>query len=220
MSKVRVNAFGISLDGYGAGPDQALDQPMGVGGMALHEWVFGTKTFVHKHADLAASLKGQPVREDVDDTFAARSFENIGAWIMGRNMFGPERGPWTGSDWKGWWGEEPPYHVPVFVLTHHARAPIAMKGGTTFHFVSDGIHAALRRAQEAAGGKDVRIGGGVATVRQYLAAGLIDELHLAQGPALLGKGENLFAGLDLPSLGYRCSEHARSERATHLVLTR
>ena len=221
MSKVRVNAFGISLDGYGAGPDQALENPMGVGGMALHQWVFGTKTFVRMHADFAESPGGeQALREDVDDAFAARSFENLGAWIMGRNMFGPERGPWPGSDWKGWWGETPPYHVPVFVLTHHPREPLTMLGGTTFHFVTDGIHAALSRAKEAAGGKDVRIGGGVATVRQYLAEGLIDEIHLAMVPALLGKGEHLFTGLDLPSLGYRCREHARSERATHIVLSK
>jgi dihydrofolate reductase len=219
--KLRVNAFGISIDGYGAGPDQALDHPMGVGGMVLHDWVFGTKTFQKLHADFAGPWTGDEVgRGGVDDDFARRGFENLGAWILGRNMFGPVRGPWPDDRWKGWWGESPPYHVPVFVLTHHARAPLTMKGGTTFHFVTEGIHVALERANEAAKGKDVRLGGGVATIRQYLVAGLVDELHLAVGHALLGKGENLFAGIDLPSLGYTCTEHASSERATHVVLTK
>jgi len=221
MSRVRVNAFGVSIDGYGAGPGQDLENPMGVGGMALHQWVLGTRTFQRMHADFAGSLLGdQPGRGGVDDDFAARGFENVGAWILGRNMFGPVRGPWTDDGWKGWWGKNPPYHVPVFVLTHHPRPPIEMEGGTTFHFVTDGIHAALECARGAARGKDVRIGGGVATVRQYLAAGLIDELHLAVGPALLGRGEHLLAGLDLVGLGYRCSEHAATEHATHVVLTR
>jgi dihydrofolate reductase len=219
MSKLRVNAFGISIDGYGAGVDQSLANPMGVGGMALHQWVLGTKTFQRMHADFAGSLIGDEAgRGGLDDEFAARGFENLGAWIMGRNMFGPSRGPWPEDGWKGWWGETPPYHVPVFVLTHHARAPITMKGGTMFHFVTDGIHAALQRAKEAAEGKDVRVGGGVATVRQYLAAGLIDEIHLAIAPALLGKGENLLAGIDTVSLGYQCTAHAASEKATHVVL--
>jgi len=221
MSRVRVNAFGVSVDGYGAGPDQALESPMGVGGMALHQWVLGTRTFQKMHADFAGPLLGdQPGRGGVDDDFAARGFENVGAWILGRNMFGPVRGPWADDGWKGWWGKNPPYHVPVFVLTHHPRPPIPMEGGTTFHFVTDGIQAALERARAAAQGKDVRIGGGVATVRQYLAAGLIDELHLAIAPALLGRGEHLLAGLDLVSLGYRCSEHAATEHAMHVVLTR
>jgi dihydrofolate reductase len=221
MSKLRVNAFGISLDGYGAGPDQALDHPMGVGGMALHEWVLGTKTFQKMHADFAASLIGDKVgRGGVDDDFAARGFENLGAWIMGRNMFGPSRGPWPDDSWKGWWGENPPYHVPVFVLTHHARAPLTMEGGTTFHFVTDGIHAALNRAREAAQGKDVRLGGGVATIREYLAAGLIDELHIVISPVLLGRGEHLLASIDTASLGYKCTEHASSDHATHVVLTK
>jgi dihydrofolate reductase len=220
MSKLRVNAFGISIDGYGAGPDQDLANPMGVGGMALHRWVLGTKTFHEIHADFAGSLIEGTGREDVDDRFAARGFENLGAWIMGRHMFGPSRGPWPDDDWKGWWGKNPPYHVPVFVLTHHPRAPITMEGGTTFHFVTDGIHAALARAKEAAQGKDIRLGGGVATVREYLTAGLIDELHLAIGPVVLGRGENLFAGLDIARLGYRCSEHAASDHATHVILTR
>lgn len=217
MSKLRVNAFGLSLDGYGAGPDQALQQPMGVGGMALHEWVFGTKMFQNMTGHPAGDGAG---REGVDNDFATRGFENLGAWILGRNMFGPVRGPWTDDAWKGWWGENPPYHVPVFVLTHHARAPLEMAGGTTFHFVTDGIHAALKRAKDAARGKDVRVGGGVATVRQYLAAGLVDEVHLAMGPVLLGRGEHLFHGLDLARLGFRCTEHVASEKALHLVLTR
>lgn len=221
MSKLRVNAFGISIDGYGAGPGQDLANPMGVGGMALHQWVFGTKTFRRMHADIAPSLMGDEAdRGGVDDDFAARGFENLGAWIMGRHMFGPSRGPWPDDDWKGWWGRNPPYHVPVFVLTNHPRAPIEMEGGTTFHFVTDGIHAALERAKAAAQGRDVRLGGGVATVRQYLSAGLIDEVHLVIAPALLGRGENLLAGIDAAGLGYRCTEHVPSERATHVVLTR
>ena len=221
MSKLRVHGFGISLDGYGAGAAQDLANPMGVGGMALHQWVLGTKTFQKLHGEFAESLIGsQPAREDVDDAFAARGFENLGAWIMGRNMFGPVRGPWPDDEWKGWWGPNPPYHVPVFVLTHHARAPLTMEGGTTFHFVTDGIHSALKRATEAAGGKDIRLGGGVATVRQYLTAGLVDEIHLAVAPALLGRGEHLFAGIDTVSLGYKCTEHASSDLATHVVLTK
>jgi dihydrofolate reductase len=214
MSRLRVNAFGISIDGYGAGPDQALENPMGVGGMALHQWVFGTKTFQKMTGDFAVG------REGIDDDFAARGFDNLGAWIIGRNMFAPSRGPWLDDGWKGWWGETPPYHVPVFVLTHHARAPLAMQGGTTFHFVTEGIHAALKRAKEAAQGKDVRLGGGVATIRQYLAAGLIDEMHLAIAPALLGRGVNLFAGIDAVSLGYKCTQHVASENATHIVITK
>jgi dihydrofolate reductase len=221
MSRLRVHAFGISVDGYGAGPDQALEHPMGVGGMALHEWVLGTRTFRKLHGDFAQSLLGDaPGRGGPDDDFAARGFENVGAWILGRNMFGPVRGPWTDDGWKGWWGANPPYHVPVFVLTHHARAPLPMEGGTTFHFVTDGIHAALGRATEAARGKDVRLGGGVATVREYLVAGLVDELHLAISPVLLGRGEHLLAGIDAVRLGYRCTEHVATEKATHVVLAR
>jgi dihydrofolate reductase len=189
--------------------------------MALHQWVFGTKTFQTMAADFAGSLLGDKVgREGVDDDFAARGFENLGAWIMGRNMFGPVRGPWPDESWRGWWGETPPYHVPVFVLTHHARAPLAMAGGTIFHFVNDGIRAALERARAAARGKDIRLGGGAATIRQYLTAGLVDELHLVLSPALLGRGEPLLAGIDLVKLGYRCTEHAATEQATHLVLTK
>jgi dihydrofolate reductase len=220
MSRLRVNAFSISIDGYGAGPGQDLDNPLGVGGTALHEWVLGTRTFQRTHADFAGALIGdEPAREGDDDDFAARAFENLGAWILGRNMFAPMRGPWTDDGWKGWWGSNPPYHVPVFVLTHHARAPITMEGGTTFHFVTDGMHAALKRATEAADGKDVRIGGGVATIRQYLVAGLIDEIHLAISPVLLGRGEHLLAGIDTVSLGYKCTEHVATDRAMHVVLT-
>jgi dihydrofolate reductase len=221
MSRLRVNALGISIDGFCAGPDQSLENPMGVDGMALHQWVLGTRTFQKMHADLAGSLIGDQVgREDADDAFAARGFENVGAWILGRNMFGPVRGPWTDDGWKGWWGNNPPYHVPVFVLTHHARAPIPMEGGTTFHFVTDGIQAALERARQAARGKDVRIGGGAATIRQYLTAGLIDEIHLAVSPVVLGRGEQLFAGIDTARLGYRCTEHVATAHAMHVVLTK
>jgi len=221
MSRLRVHGFGISIDGYGAGPTQDLANPMGVGGMALHQWVLGTKTFRKIAGDFAGSLIGdQAGRGGTDDEFAARGFENLGAWIMGRNMFGPVRGPWPDDEWKGWWGSNPPYHVPVFVLTHHARAPITMEGGTTFHFVTDGIHAALKRATEAAEGKDIRLGGGVATVRQYLVAGLVDEIHLAVAPALLGRGEHVFSGIDTVSLGYECTKQVSSDLATHVVLAR
>ena len=219
MSRLRVNAFGISIDGYGAGRDQALENPMGVGGMALHEWVLGTKTFQKMSADFAGSLIGDKVgREGVDDDFAARGFENVGAWILGRNMFGPMRGPWSDDGWKGWWGNNPPYHVPVFVLTHHARKSIEMAGGTTFHFVTDGMEAALKRAKQAAGAKDIRIGGGVSTVRQYLRAGLVDEMHFAISPILLGSGEHLLSGLDLPALGYEVREQVASPGALHVVV--
>jgi len=211
MPKLRVHAFTISVDGYGAGPDQDIDNPLGVGGLGLHKWVLATKTFQKIHGEGGGA-------GGVDDDFAARGFENIGAWILGRNMFGPIRGPWTDETWTGWWGPNPPYHVPVFVLTHHARRPVTMEGGTTFHFVTDGIHAALGRATEAAGSKDVRLGGGAATIRQYLAARLIDEMHLAIAPVLLGRGEHLLAGIDAPSLGYECSEHVPTSQATHVVL--
>jgi dihydrofolate reductase len=221
MSRLRVNGFGISIDGYGAGPNQALDNPMGAGGMALHQWVLGTKTFQKIAGGFADSLiGGVPARTGVDDDFAARGFENVGAWIMGRNMFGPIRGPWLDDEWKGWWGTNPPYHCPVFVHTHHARAPLTMDGNTTFHFITDGIHEALKRAKEAAQGKDIRLGGGAATIRQYLVAGLIDEIHLAIAPTLLGKGEHLFGGIDLVSLGYKCTRHVASELATHVVLSK
>ena len=213
MSRVIVSSFGLSIDGFGAGPDQSIDNPLGVGGTGLMEWAFTTRTFQQMHG-------GGGGATGVDDDFAARGFNHIGAWILGRNMFGPVRGAWPDDEWKGWWGTNPPYHVPVFVLTHHAREPIVMEGGTTFHFVVDGFQAALARAQQAASGRDVRIGGGVATVRQYLAAGLIDEMHLALSPVLLGSGEALLAGIDLPALGYACTEHVGSPHATHVVLTR
>ena len=213
MPKLRVQSFSLSLDGYGAGPDQDLANPMGVGGMALHEWVFPTRTFQRMFGKEEGST-------GVDDDFARRGFENVGAWILGRNMFGPIRGPWPDESWKGWWGNNPPYHTPVFVLTNHARAPIEMEGGTTFHFVTDGMEAALERAFAAAKGQDVRLGGGAATIRQYLAAGLVDELHLAISPVLLGKGEHLLAGIDTPSLGYRCTQHVASEKATHVVISK
>jgi dihydrofolate reductase len=213
MTKLRVDCFSVSIDGYGAGPDQALEHPMGLGGMALHEWVFPTRFF-------QAMIGKDGGSTGIDEDFAARGIAGIGAWILGRNMFGPIRGSWTDDAWKGWWGDNPPYHTPVFVLTHHARPPIEMEGGTTFHFVTDGIHAALERAREAAGTRDVRVGGGTATIRQYLEAGLIDSMHLVISPVLLGAGENLLAGLDLAQLGYRCSEHVSSEAAMHVVLTK
>jgi dihydrofolate reductase len=213
MPKLRVHCFAISLDGYGAGPDQSLENPLGIGGLALHEWFFPTRTF--------QKMIGRDGGETgIDDQFAARGFDNVGACILGRNMFGPVRGPWLDDAWKGWWGDNPPYHVPVFVLTHHPRASIAMNGGTTFHFVTDGIEAALRRAADAAEGRDIRLGGGVATIRQYLRAGLIDEIHVAIAPILLGSGEALLTGLDLPKLGYRCTEHVPTPSATHVVLTK
>lgn len=221
MSTLRVHAFGTSIDGYGAGPDQDLKNPLGVGGEALHHWIFRTKTFQNLYPEAAAALAGDEAGQGgVDEDYAARGFENIGAWILGRNMFGPVRGPWPDDTWKGWWGKSPPYHVPVFVLTHHARAPITMEGGTTFHFVTDGIHRALERAKAAAEGKDVRLGGGVATIRQYLTAGLIDALHLTISPVLLGRGEHLLAGIDMVSLGYTCTEHAATAHTTHVVLTK
>lgn len=214
MARVRVEGFTISLDGYGAGPHQSQQQPLGEGGAELHQWLLPTRTFQQ------ALFGNDDGTTGVDDRFAARGFHNVGAWILGRNMFSPDRGPWTNLDWNGWWGDNPPYHVPVFILTHHARASIAMEGGTTFHFVTGGIHEALERARAAAGDKDVRIGGGPDTIRQYLREGLIDELHIAISPVLLGRGEALFAGLDLRALGYACVESVASERATHVVLRR
>lgn len=213
-SRLVVRCFGVSIDGYGAGANQDVDNPMGVGGMALHQWFFPTRTFQRGVIGKEGGTEG------LDNDFAARGFDNLGAWILGRNMFGPVRGPWPDDTWKGWWGDEPPYHCNVFVLTHHARAPLIMKGGTVFHFVTDGIQSALERAREAANGKDVRIGGGAATIRQYLRARLVDELHIAIGPTLLGSGENLFDGIDLASLGYKCVEHAASPNAMHVVIRR
>jgi dihydrofolate reductase len=212
VSKLVVRSFSISIDGYGAGPSQDLQHPLGIGGPELFNWFFHTRTWKRMH--------GQDGGETgVDDDIAARSFEGIGAWILGRNMFGPVRGPWPDESWKGWWGDEPPYHTPVFVLTHHARKPLTMQGGTEFRFVTDGIHAALQLAKDAAGGRDVRLGGGVATIHQYLRAGLVDELHLAVSPVLLGTGEHLLGGIDLPGLGYRVVEHVAGARAAaHVIL--
>jgi dihydrofolate reductase len=211
MSKVKVTCFSISLDGFGAGIKQNRTEPLGVGGEELHNWMFPTKRF------------RQMGRKDdgtvgIDNDFVEKSFENVGAWIMGRNMFGPVRGQWPDEEWKGWWGEEPPYHVPVFVLTHHARKPQIMKGGTTFYFVTDGIEAAMEEAKKAANGKDIRIGGGVSTLRQYLEAGHIDELHIAVSPLFLGSGEHLFAGIDMNALGYNQIQTVAGENATHLII--
>jgi dihydrofolate reductase len=214
MTQVRVASFSISLDGFGAGPNQDIDNPLGVGGADLHQWVFPTRTLQR------VLFRSEGGTTGIDDDFAARGFANIGAWILGRNMFGPMRGPWADLNWKGWWGDNPPYHVPVFVLTHHARPSIEMEGNTTFHFVTGGIHEALDRARQAADGKDVRIGGGPATIRQYLRAGLIDELHLAIAPVLLGSGERLFDAIDARALGYECVEFVGTEKATHVVLRR
>jgi len=214
MSKLKVAAFTVSIDGFGAGPRQSLEAPMGVGAEKLHGWFMHTRTF----REMVIGTEGGST--DEDDAFARASFENVGAWIMGRNMFGPIRGPWPNDEWKGWWGDTPPYHVPTFVLTHHARESITMKGGTVFHFVTGGIHEALERAREAAAGKDIRVGGGVSTVRQYLQAGLLDEIHLAQSPVLLGSGEALLSGIDLTQLGFRCTRHLGTANAQHLVLAK
>ena len=213
MPRLLVSGFTISLDGYGAGPRQSREEPLGVGGEELHDWLVGTRTFKGTHG-------GEDGDTGVDEDFAARSMAGLGAWIMGRNMFAPSRGPWPDDSWRGWWGKNPPYHTPVFVLTHHARAPLEMEGGTVFHFVTDGIHAALERARDAAGDRDIRVGGGVSTVRQYLQAGLIDEMHLPVAPRLLGSGEHLLNGLDLPKLGYKITESVASAKATHYVIAR
>ncbi len=213
MTRVRVHNFTISLDGYGAGPRQTREEPLGVGGEALHDWYVATRTFKRVTGKSGGTT-------GVDDDMASRFGEGVGACIMGRNMFGPIRGPWPDDAWRGWWGKNPPYHCPVFVLTHHARAPIEMEGGTVFHFVTGGPNEAMERAKEAANGKDVQIGGGVSTIRQFLAAGQIDELHIAIAPRLLGSGEHLLYGLDLPALGYECAAHVPTEAATHVVLTK
>jgi dihydrofolate reductase len=213
VGKVRVRGFAVSTDGFGAGPDQSLEHPLGKGGPELMQWFFPTRTF--------RSMVGKDGgTEGTDDRFARAGMEGFGAFILGRNMFGPIRGEWPDDAWKGWWGDNPPYHSPTFILTHHARAPIEMEGGTTFYFVTDGIESALTQAKAAAGDLDVKIGGGVSTVRQYLRAGAIDEMHLAMSPAFLGRGESLFEGIDLPGLGYRVTEVVPTELATHLVLTR
>ena len=211
MSRLVVRSFGVSLDGYGAGPDQSLDDPLGKRGMELMAWRFPTRSW-HQYVKKEGGETGR------DEEVESVGFDNLGAWILGRNMFGPVRGPWPNEDWRGWWGEEPPYHVPVFVLTHHARAPLQMQGGTTFHFVTGGIGEALERAKEAAGGRDVRLGGGTATIREYVQARLVDELHLAVSPVLFGAGENLYAGMDWHALGYEVFRTVAGERATHQFL--
>jgi dihydrofolate reductase len=213
MTRVRVHNFTISLDGYGAGPFQTLENPLGVGGEELHQWFIPTRAFQQMIGKTDGST-------GIDNDIASRFGVGVGAWIMGRNMFGPIRGPWPDHQWRGWWGKNPPYHGPVFVLTHHERPPLEMEGGNVFHFVTGGIHDALERATAAAGGKDIQIGGGVSTVRQYLQAGLIDQLHIAISPRLLGSGEHLLYGLDLPALGYECTTHTPTAAATHIVLTR
>ena len=213
MSRLCVRSFALSIDGYGAGPRQDLQNPLGVRGTDLMAWFFETRTWRRTHGEEGGET-------GVDDSLAGQGFEGIGAWILGRNMFGPVRGPWPDESWRGWWGDEPPYHTPVFVLTHHARPPLRMAGGTEFHFITGGIHAALAEARAAAGGRDVRVGGGVATVRQYLQAGLIDELHLALRPVLLGAGEHLLHDIDLCALGYECTNSIAGERATHMILRR
>lgn len=213
MGKVRVAAFSVSIDGFGAGPRQDLQNPLGVRGTELHGWFFPTETFTKMHGQGGGSV-------GIDNDVAAESFENVGAWILGRNMFGPVRGAWKDESWKGWWGENPPYHTPVFVLTHHGRAPLAMEGGTTFHFVTDGVESALQQAKEAAKGKDVRVGGGVSTIRQYLTAGQIDEMHLALSPVLLGEGEHLFFGINLHKLGFAVVGTRAGENATHVFMKR
>ncbi len=214
MSRLVVRAFSVSLDGFGAGVSQSLEHPLGIGGPTLHTWFFPTRTFQKAVLGKDGGATGP------DDDIAARSMQGMGAWILGRNMFAHSRGPWTNDGWRGWWGDEPPYHVPVFVLTHHAREPLPMKGGTVFHFVTGGIHEALARAREAAGDRDIRVGGGVSTVRQYLTERLVDEMHLAFSPVLLGRGESLFAGLDLPALGYRVASHVNTEAASHVTFVR
>ncbi|MFN8581630.1 MAG: dihydrofolate reductase family protein [Gemmatimonadaceae bacterium] len=211
MSRVRVLSYAVSLDGFAAGPNQSLEHPLGVCGPELMTWLFHTRTW--------CQMQHQPDGETgVDNEMASKGFDGIGAWILGRNMFGPVRGPWPDDSWRGWWGEEPPYHEPVFVLTHYPRADLTMNGGTVFHFVTDGPQAALERAKAAANGKDVRIGGGAATVRQYLQLGQIDDLHVVQSPVLLGSGEPLWAGLDLAALGYECTAQVPGERAVHMML--
>ncbi|MFC7525584.1 dihydrofolate reductase family protein [Parapedobacter sp. GCM10030251] len=220
ISRVRVESFSISLDGYGAGLDQSVDNPLGIGGEELHNWFLPTQTFqtMHRSFDPRAGQGQADGTTGLDDDFAQRGFRNIGAWIIGRNMFGPIRGAWPDMNWKGWWGSNPPYHVPVYVLTHHARPPLEMEGGTTFYFVTEGIHEALAKAKEAANGKDIRIGGGVSIIRQYLRERLIDELHIAITPTVLGRGERLFDGIDLRDTGYECVQFQATEKATHVIL--
>lgn len=212
MQKLRVESFSISIDGFGAGPNQDLENPLGIGGTDLHQWFYPTKTFQKNVFEKDEGTTG------IDNDFAKRGFNNIGAWILGRNMFGPIRGPWPDENWKGWWGDNPPYHVPVYVLTNHPRKSIEMKGGTTFHFVTEGIQHAYEKAFHSANGKDVRIGGGVNVIQQFLKEKLIDEMHIVISPVILGSGENLFSGINLLSLGYKCVEQAATEKATHLII--
>lgn len=213
MSKVKVSAFSISLDGFGAGPGQSKELPLGINGTSLHNWMFSTRMF-----EKMMGKDGGTV--GIDNDFAERSMENVGAWIMGRNMFGPIRGSWPNEEWRGWWGEIPPYHVPVYVLSHHARQPIKMQGETTFHFITEGIEAALKEARLVADGKDIRIGGGTETIRQFLQAGYIDELHIAISPVFLGSGEHLFSGIDMNRLGFQKIQRVEGENATHILLTK
>jgi dihydrofolate reductase len=222
VSKLCVRSFAVSIDGYGAGPGQDLHNPLGVRGTELMEWFFQTRVWRSLHGETGgeSGKSGETGETGVDNSIAEQGFAGIGAWILGRNMFGPIRGPWPDESWRGWWGDEPPYHTPVFVLTHHPRAPLTMAGGTEFHFITDGIHAALEQARSAAGERDVRVGGGVATIRQYLREGLIDELHLVMRPVLLGCGEHLLEGIDLRARGYACTRSVAGERATHLFLRR
>ncbi len=212
MQKLKVAAFSISIDGFGAGPNQNINNPLGERGIELHKWVLSTKIFQQMHGD------GGGGEEGINNDFAVRSFQNIGAWILGRNMFGPIRGPWPDENWRGWWGENPPYHCPVFVLTNHPRKPLEMEGGTTFYFITDGFYSALEKAMKSANGKDVRIGGGPNTIRQFVNAGLVDEIHLVVSPVILGKGESFFEGIDLPALGYKITEQVTAESALHLIL--
>ncbi len=214
MTRVRVESFSVSQDGFGAGPNQSIDQPLGTGGEQLHAWAMQTKTF-HERV-----LGAQGGTEGIDDRFAQRGFDNIGAWILGRNMFTPSRGPWPDDDWKGWWGDNPPYRAPTFTLTHHERDPIEMEGGTTFYFVTGGINDALRLATEAAGAKDVRIGGGPNTIRQFLEASLIDEMHIAVAQVELGRGEPLWPGESALIPGYDCVENTQGELARHRIFKR
>ena len=202
----------MSLDGFGAGPNQSLENPLGVNGPEIMDWFIHTRTWREKQGEEGGET-------GVDDSIARQGF-GFGAWILGRNMFGPIRGPWPDENWKGWWGDDPPYHVPTFVLTHHARPSLQMKGGTVFHFVTDGIQSALKQARAAAGDRDIRLGGGVATVREFLQAGLIDDLHIAIRPVLLGTGEALLTGMDLRTLGYECTDSIAGERATHMFIRR
>lgn len=213
MSKVRVAAFAVSLDGFGAGPNQDRQHPLGVRGHELHQWFFKTNVF----RQMTGAGSGT---KDTDNEMAEKAKANLGAWILGRNMFAPTRGPWGDESWKGWWGNNPPYHVPVYILTHHPRAPLQMEGGTIFHFVTDGIESALKQARKAAGDKDIRIGGGVSTIKQYLKAGVIDEMHLVFSPVILGEGENLFSGINLAELGFKCTDHVATDHATHIFLTK